>query len=161
MAARIMMHLEFLFLGKTREAYLAAGIDDYRRRLANYAEVEIRVLRDIRPASKPEAQIRQEEGVVLLAHLTPKTLVVVLDPGGKTIDSEGLASQVGEWEAVGRRHLTFLVGGALGLSPDVLDRADYKLSLSRMTFTHEMARLLILEQLYRAFSIRAGSGYHK
>lgn len=155
------MRLEFLFLGKTREAYLAAGIDDYRRRLTNYAEVEIRVLKEVRPASKPETQVRQEEGVALCTHLTPKTLVVALDPGGRAINSEELAKQVGEWEAGGRRHLTFLVGGALGLAPEVLARADYKLSLSRMTFTHEMARLLILEQLYRAFSIRAGSGYHK
>jgi 23S rRNA (pseudouridine1915-N3)-methyltransferase len=156
-----MMRLEFLFLGKTREAYLAAGIDDYRHRLANYAEVEIRVLKEVRPASKPEAQVRQEEGQALLTHLTPKTMVVALDPGGRVLSSEELAKQVGEWEEGSRRHLTFLVGGALGLAPEVLARADYKLSLSRMTFTHEMARLLIVEQLYRAFSIRAGSGYHK
>ncbi len=156
-----MMHLEFLFLGKTREAYLAAGIDDYRQRLANYAEVEIRVLKEVRPVSKPEAQVRQEEGAALLAHLPAKTLVVALDPGGRALSSEELAKQIGEWEDGGRRRLIFLVGGALGLSPEVLARADYKLSLSRLTFTHEMARLLILEQLYRAFSIRAGSGYHK
>lgn len=155
------MRFEFLFLGKTREAYLAAGIDDYRRRLANYAEVEIRVLKEVRPASKPEALIIQEEGQSLLSHLTPRSLVVVLDPGGRAISSEELAKQVGEWENVGRRHLTILVGGALGLAPEVLARADYRLSLSRMTFTHELARLLILEQLYRACSIRAGSGYHK
>lgn len=155
------MRLEFLFLGKTREAYLAAGIDDYRRRLANYTDLEIRVLKEVRPASKPELQVRKEEGAVLLAHLTPKTLVVVLDLGGTALNSEELAKQIGEWGDCGRRHLSFLVGGALGLSPEVLARADYKLSLSRMTFTHEMARLLILEQLYRAFSIRAGSGYHK
>lgn len=155
------MRLEFLFLGKTREAYLAAGIDDYRQRLANYAEVEIRVLKEVRPVSKPEAQVRQEEGVALLAHLPSKTMVVALDPGGRSLNSEELAKQIGEWEDGGRRKLSFLIGGALGLSPEVLARADYKLSLSRLTFTHEMARLLILEQLYRAFSIRAGSGYHK
>lgn len=155
------MRLEFLFLGKTREAYLAAGIDDYRRRLENYAGVEIRVLKEIRPAGKPEARVRQEEGQVLLNHLTAKSLVVALDPGGRAMNSEELAKQVGEWEDGGRRHLTFLVGGPLGLAPAVLTRADFKLSLSPMTFTHEMARLLIVEQLYRAFGIRAGSGYHK
>jgi len=155
------MRLEFLFLGKTREAYLAAGIDDYRRRLANYAEVEVRVLKEIRPASKPEAQVRQEEGQALLAHLPPKALIVALDPGGRSLSSEELAGQLGVWQDGGRRQLIFLVGGALGLAPEILARAEFKLSLSRMTFTHEMARLLILEQLYRAFSIRAGSGYHK
>lgn len=155
------MRLEFLFLGKTHEAYLAAGIDDYRRRLAHYAEVELRTLKEVRPVSKPAALVRQEEGQILLAHLAPKTLVVALDPGGRALDSEELAQQLGDWEEGGRRHLTFLVGGPLGLAPEVLARADYKLSLSPMTFTHEMARLLIIEQLYRAFSIRAGSGYHK
>lgn len=155
------MRLEFLFLGKTREPYLAAGIDDYRRRLSNYAEVEIRVLKEVRPASKPEAQVRQEEGQALLTHLNPRGLTVALDPGGRALSSEELAGLLGNWEDGGRRHLTFLVGGALGLAPEVLARADYRLSLSRMTFTHEMARLLVLEQLYRAFSIRAGSGYHK
>ncbi|NTV15620.1 MAG: 23S rRNA (pseudouridine(1915)-N(3))-methyltransferase RlmH [Desulfobulbaceae bacterium] len=155
------MRLEFLFPGKTREAYLAAGIDDYRRRLANYVEVEIRVLKEIRPASKPEAQVRQEEGQALLANLPPRALVVALDPGGRALSSEELAAQLGKWQEGGRRHLVFLVGGALGLAPEVLARAEFKLSLSRMTFTHEMARLLILEQLYRACGIRVGSAYHK
>jgi len=155
------MRLEFLFLGKTREAYLAAGIDAYRHRLVNYAEVDIRVIKEVRPASKPEAQIRQEEGQALLSHIPPRTLVVALDLGGKAVNSEELARQLGVWEDSGHRHLTFLLGGALGLAPEVLNRADFKLSMSRMTFTHEMARLLIMEQLYRAFSIRAGSGYHK
>lgn len=155
------MRLEFLFPGKTREAYLASGIDDYRRRLANYAEVEIRILKEVRPNSKPEPQVRQEEGQALLAHLPSKSLVVALDPGGLALSSEELAVQLGNWQDGGRRHLVFLVGGALGLAPGVLARADFKLSLSRMTFTHEMARLLLVEQLYRAFSIRAGSGYHR
>jgi len=155
------MRLEFLFPGKTRENYLAAGIDDYLRRLANYAEVEIRILKEIRPASKPDAQVRQEEGEALLAHLPPKALVVALDLSGRALSSEELAAQLVNWQDGGRRHLVFLVGGALGLAPEILARAGFKLSLSRMTFTHEMARLLLMEQLYRAFSIKAGSGYHK
>lgn len=155
------MRLEFLFPGKTREGYLAAGIDDFRKRLANYAEVEIKNLKEFKPGRKPEPLVRQEEGQSLLARLASKTLVVALDPGGHSLSSEELAARLAIWEENGRRHLTFLVGGALGLAPEVLSRADYTLSLSRMTFTHEMARLLLLEQLYRAFSIRAGSGYHK
>jgi len=156
-----MIRLEFLFPGKTRESYLAAGIDDFRRRLANYAEVEIKVLKEVRPGRKPDPQVRQEEGQALLARLAPKTLAVVLDPGGRALTSEELADRLADWEESGRRHLSFLVGGALGLAPEVLARADYTLSLSRLTFTHEMARLLLLEQLYRAFNIRSGTGYHK
>ncbi len=156
-----MIHLEFLFPGKTRESYLAAGIDDFRRRLANYAEIEIKVLKEVKPGRKPEPQVRQEEGQGLLARLAPKTLVVALDPAGRPISSEELATLLANWEEGGRRHLTFLVGGALGLAPEVLARADFTLSMSRLTFTHEMARLLLMEQLYRAFNIRAGTGYHK
>jgi len=156
-----MMQLEFLFPGKARESYLAAGIDDFRRRLANYAEGEIKVLKEIKPGRKPEPQVRREEGQALLARLAPKTLVVALEPAGRALSSEELASQLADWEESGRRHLTFLVGGALGLAPEVLARADFKLSLSRLTFTHEMTRLLLLEQLYRAFNIRAGTAYHK
>ena len=153
--------MEFLFPGKTRESYLAAGIDDFRNRLANYAEVEIKVLKEIKPGRKPEAQVRQEEGRALLARLTPKTLIVAMDPAGRALSSEELSDRLTDWEDSGRRHLTFLVGGALGLAPEVLARADFKLSLSRLTFTHEMARLLLMEQLYRAFNIRLGTGYHK
>jgi len=156
-----MLNLEFLFPGKTREVYLAEGVDDFRKRLARYAEVEIKTLKDVRPAGKPDGQIKKEEGEAILARLNPKALVIALDPGGRTLSSEELAGQIGTWEAGGRHHLTFLVGGALGLSPEVLARADFRLSLSRLTFTHEMARLILLEQIYRAFNIRAGTGYHK
>ena len=156
-----MLRLELLFPGKTREGYLAAGIEDFRRRLANFAEVEIKVLKEVKPGGKPPAQVRQEEGLALLARLAPKALVVALDPGGRALSSEELARQLATWEEGGRRHLIFLLGGALGLAPEVLGRADYILSLSRLTFTHEIARLLLLEQLYRASTIRAGTGYHK
>ena len=156
-----MMHLEFLFPGRTRESYLSAGIEDFSQRLSRYAEVGIRVLKEVRPAKKPETQVMREEGEALLAHLSPRTRVVALDPGGKTLSSEELAKLLEEWQTGGRGHLTFLVGGSLGLAPEVLARADFRLSLSRMTFTHEMARLLILEQLYRAFNILARTGYHK
>jgi len=156
-----MLRLEFLFPGRTRESYLAAGVEDFRNRLSNYAEVEIKILKEVKPGRKPEAQVRQEEGHALLARLAPKTLVVALDPAGRALSSGELADQLTNWEEGGRRHLTFLVGGALGLAPEVLSRADCTLSLSRMTFTHEMARLLLMEQLYRAFNIRAGTGYHK
>jgi 23S rRNA (pseudouridine1915-N3)-methyltransferase len=156
-----MIHLEFLFPGKTRESYLAAGIDDFRRRLEIYAKVEIKVLKEVKPGRKPESQVRHEEGEALLARLAPKTLVVALDPAGSALTSEELAARLANWEEGGRRHLTFLVGGALGLAPEVLARADFNLSLSRMTFTHEMARLILMEQLYRAFNIRSGTGYHK
>lgn len=156
-----MMRIDLLFLGKTKRNYLAAGIDDFCGRLERYAEINIRILKDVKPAGKPDLRIKDEEGAILLAHLEPKSLLVVLDPGGRQFSSEKLAVSLGEWRDCGKNHLTIVLGGALGLSAAVLARADLVLSLSQMTFTHEMARLLIVEQLYRAFNILTGTGYHK
>ena len=155
------MRIELFFVGKTKESYLASGIDDFQKRLKRYAEVDIRVCKDVKPASKPDQQVKREEGQVLLSHLDKKTFLVVLDPGGRELSSEELAEHLGNWQDSGRRHISIVLGGALGLDEEVLTRADLVVSLSRMTFTHEMARLIIMEQLYRAFNIRAGSGYHK
>ena len=155
------MRIEPLFIGKTKESYLASGIDDFHKRLKRYAEVDIRVCKDVKPASKPDQQVKREEGKALLSHLDKKTFLVALDPGGRELSSEELAERLGNWQDSGRRHISIVLGGALGLDEEILSRADLVVSLSRMTFTHEMARLIIMEQLYRAFNIRAGSGYHK
>lgn len=155
------MRIDLLFLGKTRKNYLAAGIDDFCQRLKRYADVDVRILKDVKPASKPDLKVKQEEGALLLAHLAPKSFLVALDPGGRQLSSEKLAVCLGDWRDCGRNHITIVLGGSLGLSAEVLARADLQLSLSKMTFTHEMARLLIVEQLYRAFNILHGTGYHK
>ena len=155
------MRIDFLFIGKTKKDYLAAGIDDFCRRLKRYAEIDVRILKVVKPASKPALKVKQEEGALLLAHLEPKSFLVVLDPGGRPLSSEKLADCLRDWRDCGKNHITIVLGGALGLSEEVLSRADLLLSLSKMTFTHEMARLLIVEQLYRAFNIMTGTGYHK
>jgi 23S rRNA (pseudouridine1915-N3)-methyltransferase len=155
------MRIELIFIGKTKEAYLASGIEDFHKRLKRYAEVDIRVCKDVRPASKPDQQVKREEGKVLLSHVDKKTFLVALDPGGRELSSEQLAERLGNWQDSGRRHISIVLGGALGLDDEILARADLVVSLSRMTFTHELARLVIMEQLYRAFNIRAGTGYHK
>jgi len=155
------MQIELLFIGKTRESYLASGIADFHKRLKRYTQIDIRVCKDVKPASKPDQQVKREEGAVLLSHLAKKTFLVVLDPGGRELSSEELAECLGNWQDSGRQHVSIVLGGSLGLDEGILARADLIVSLSRMTFTHEMARLIIMEQLYRAFNIRAGSGYHK
>ncbi len=155
------MQIELIFLGKTKENYLAAGIEDFRGRLNRFARVNIKVLKDVKPAGKPDAKIKGEEGESLLSHLHKRTLLIALDPGGREVNSEGFAKHIGGWRDSGRDHITFVLGGSLGLGGAVLDRADLVLSLSKLTFTHEMARLIIMEQLYRAFNILAGTGYHK
>lgn len=156
------MRYELLFLGKTREKYLEQGILDFHNRLSRYVELDIRVLKGKKVGDKEaEAKIKDEEGKLLLSRISPGAMVVALDPGGKALASEDLAEQLAQWETAGRRIISFLIGGHLGLSLDILSRADFVLSLSRMTFTHEMTRLLLLEQLYRARTIMAGTGYHK
>ena len=156
------MRFELLFLGKTKEKYLAAGIEDFRNRLSRYAEVEIKTLKEIKWGSSESAKkIKAEETARLLAGCTQPTMLVALDPGGKQASSEELAELLQLWEEQGHRKITFIIGGPLGLAQSIRQSADLLLSLSAMTFTHEMARLLLLEQLYRASSIRAGSKYHK
>lgn len=156
------MRFELLFLGKTKEKYLAAGIEDFRNRLSRYGEVEIKTLKEVKWGNnESEKKIKDEETARLLAGCVQPTLIVALDPGGKQASSEELADYLQQWEEQGRRKITFIIGGPLGLAPSIRQSADLLLSLSAMTFTHEMARLLLLEQLYRAASIRAGSKYHK
>ncbi|MDA8164860.1 MAG: 23S rRNA (pseudouridine(1915)-N(3))-methyltransferase RlmH, partial [Desulfobacteraceae bacterium] len=108
-----------------------------------------------------EEKIREEEGKLLLAKMSQPSFMVALDPGGRQVSSEDLAGMVGSWQETGHRCVSFLIGGPVGLDPKLVARADLSLSLSRMTFTHDMARLLLVEQLYRVFTIRAGTGYHK
>ncbi len=156
------MRLELLFPGKTREEYLARGIDDFAGRLRRYVELELRVVKAAKPGrGEDEARLIREEGRLLLSRVPPEAFLVALDPGGRLLDSPELAQRLGHWEEQGREKLIFVIGGHLGLAPEVLARADFALSLSPLTFTHEMARLLLLEQLYRAWNIRQGTAYHK
>jgi 23S rRNA (pseudouridine1915-N3)-methyltransferase len=151
----------FLFLGKTRQAYLDAGIADYASRLGRYARVEIRIIKERYSNRDTDAAIRRKGGDLLLEHCSPKSFKVALDPGGKQYDSPGLARQLSAWRDQGRQELVFLLGGHVGLDRSVIQAADALWSLSRLTFTHEMSRLIMLEQLYRAWTIVEGGQYHK
>ena len=155
------MRFEFLFLGKTKEAYLAAGIADYAERLGRYIAVDIKTLKE-RKAKKGEPESLQiEKQGETLGQSAQGSYIVCLDRTGRQIDSLELATQVERWEMQGLKKITFIIGGPLGLSPALLAGADLVLSLSPMTFTHEMTRLFLLEQLYRACTIKAGEKYHK
>ena len=152
-------------LGKTKEQYLAAGIDDYAGRLRRFVPLDLPALKEKKNATKEDsARLQHEEARILLGSLPQlggATKVVALAPAGQQLSSEDLADLLCRWEDQGVREIAFLIGGPTGLAAELVQKADYVLSLSRMTFTHEMARLLVLEQLYRAFSIKAGTGYHK
>ena len=162
------MRFELLFLGKTRAEYLARGIEDFAGRLGRYVELKITTIKAPRPPKSggpkndgEEGRLIREEGRLLLSHWPAGTRLVALDPGGSMPTSPALAELLTRWQEQGAGHITFVLGGPLGLAPEVLARADLVLSLSALTFTHEMARLLLLEQLYRAWTIKIGSGYHK
>lgn len=156
------MKLLLNFLGKTREPYLEAGIKDFRSRLGHYARLEIKILKDVRRIKgEPDSRFIQQEADILLGAVPKGSLVVALDAAGRQLTSRELAGQLGRWQGEGRPAVSFLIGGPSGLAASVLQEADLVLSLSRMTFTHEMARLILLEQLYRAYTIRAGEKYHK
>jgi 23S rRNA (pseudouridine1915-N3)-methyltransferase len=148
-------------VGKTRAAFVQAGVDFYLKRLRFYHPLDVLTVREEKPHSglTPE-QIKEKEGVRLLARVPKPARVIVLEAGGREFTSEGLAHWLAGLEHEAQSPLVFIIGGHLGLSSSVLEVAEHRLSLSRLTFTHELSRLLLLEQLYRAATIRAGHPYH-
>ena len=156
------MKIHLIFVGKTREAYLREGIEDYLARLRHYVPVRVTVVRAeplLREAMEEEAIGRESDRVE--AQVDPGDHLVVLDRLGKQMTSEELARWWAQMERGGCRELALAVGGALGFSDRLRRRANTLLSLGRMTFTHEMSRLVLLEQLYRARTILRGEKYHK
>lgn len=153
------MRIRVLAVGRDRSGLYRPALEEYARRLEHYARFEVvEVPEARRHAGTPRA--RDEEGEALLARLRDGERVVALDERGKEPSSQELALRLGGWLA-GGRDLAFVVGGADGLSEAVRARADESLSLSRLTLAHRLARLVLLEQLYRAFTILRGEPYHK
>lgn len=154
------MKFVFPFLGKTTQQYLEDGIHDFAGRLGRFVQVELVILREKTSKKLPEDRFRQKEAEQLLERCGATSCLVALDAGGLQLDSAGLAQQITDWENRGLKTVHFLIGGHLGLHRDVIRRADMVLSLSSMTFTHEMTRLILMEQLYRAWMIKSGRKYH-
>lgn len=154
------MNIDCIFLGGTSEGYLETGIADFQKRLERYGQIRIKIVKERKGRITDQARI-DIEGRDLLEQVEPKSLVVALDRTGRQMGSEALAALLQQWRDQNRRTVSFIIGGALGLSRQVVTSADLVLSLSVMTFTHEMARLILMEQIYRAFTILAGTKYHK
>ena len=148
-------------LGKTREPYLAAGIQDYAQRLSRFATVELPVLKERHGHKDPDEVVKSHDAELLLEQAGAAGLCIALDPIGKHPVSGEFAGLLTSWENRGIGTVCFLIGGHLGLHQTVREKANMLLSLSRLTFTHEMTRLILLEQLYRACTIKAGHKYHK
>lgn len=158
------MKITIVAAGKIKEKYLTAGINEFLKRLKPFANVNIVEINEEKmkdnPSEAEKKQVLAQEGQRLLKQVPEGSYLYVLDVYGKAISSEELASQMQELGLKGRSSITFLIGGAFGLSEEVRAAADFRLSFSPMTFTHQMIRLLLTEQIYRAFKINRGEKYH-
>lgn len=159
------MNISIITVGKLKEKYLKSGIDEYLKRLTSYAKVEIIEIPDEKAPEELShsemEQVKQKEGERLLSKLSQDTYVIALAIDGKMKSSEELAQSIDKLAVYGKSKIAFIIGGSLGLSNEVLQRADEKLSFSKMTFPHQLMRLILLEQIYRAFRINRNEPYHK
>lgn len=159
------MNISIIAVGKLKEKYLKSGIDEYLKRLSSYAKVEIIEIPDEKAPEELSPsemeQVKQKEGEKLLSKLSQDTYVIALEIDGKMKSSEELADTLDKLATYGKSKVAFIIGGSLGLSNNVLQRAEEKLSFSKMTFPHQLMRLILLEQVYRAFRINRNEPYHK
>lgn len=155
------MDATLLVIGKTSNSHISACVDDYCCRLRRYLPFSIKTLPDVRNARKlTEAQQKEVEADLILQQITSADCVVLLDEHGREFSSMEFATYMQKKMGSGLKRLIFVVGGPYGFSPRVYDRANEKISLSRMTFNHEMIRLFFTEQVYRAMTILRGEPYH-
>ena len=150
------MKFRFVWIGKTKDKNWKTLQDEYLKRLSHFVKCEVTEIKD---SLKHEGA--EIEGKRILEMLNPKTFAVVLDVSGRAISSHQLSAELDRWQTVGHKEITFIIGGFEGVSDAIRERADYLLSLSFLTFTHEMARVVLLEQLYRGYSILKGFPYQK
>ncbi len=153
------MNIEFIVIGKTKENYLAEAVDDFKKRLSRYCQISISVIKERKGRFSEQERI-DFEGKQILAKVPANSFVILLDRSGEKIKSKKLAKLLSNWKE-NHPQLTVIIGGYLGVSKEVIINSNYVLSLSEMTFTHDMARFIVMEQLYRAFSIISGTKYHK
>jgi 23S rRNA (pseudouridine1915-N3)-methyltransferase len=155
------MKAELWYIGKTSFGYLDEGVAIYEKRLGHYLSFSTTLIPDIKNAGSlnPE-QLKQKEGEAVFSKLKKDDFIVLLDERGKHLTSVEFSTFMEQRLQMGSRRLVFLIGGAWGFSEGLYQRADFKLSLSKMTFSHQMVRLFFLEQLYRAMTILRGENYH-
>ncbi|MCR5832190.1 MAG: 23S rRNA (pseudouridine(1915)-N(3))-methyltransferase RlmH [Lachnospiraceae bacterium] len=159
------MKIDILAVGKIKERYFGDAVDEYVKRLSRYATVNITEVKDEKTTEG--ASDRENELVMiaeakrLLPYMDDKAVTIPLCIEGKQMSSEELADYITDLENSGRSHIRFVIGGSLGLDGSVKDRGDLKLSFSKMTFPHQLMRVVLLEQIYRAFRIKNNEPYHK
>lgn len=158
------MQIQILCIGKIKDSWIASGIAEFEKRLRPYAKVIVTELAEVRipdnASESDELRVKEKEGELLISNIKSGFIPVALDPRASIISSEELAKYIGDAKISGN-NICFIIGGPLGLSQTFLASIPKKVSISRMTFTHTMCRLIIFEQIYRAFRITNGEPYHK
>jgi 23S rRNA (pseudouridine1915-N3)-methyltransferase len=155
------MQIDFIFVGKTVQKWLVEGCDEYANRLVHYVKFSQIIIPELKEAKKlSKDQIKEKEGKEILHHLQASDILVLFDERGKEFRSLEYADFLQKLLLGSVKRVVFVVGGAYGFSKEVYQRANFKVSLSQMTFSHQMIRLFALEQLYRAFTIIKGEPYH-
>ena len=155
------MKIVFLVIGKTDESYLDTGILKYIKRLEHYVPFEMKIIPDIKNRKTlTEEQQKKAEGELILSNINVGDDLVLLDENGKTFSSVSFSQWIEKQMNIGSKRMIFVVGGPYGFSKEVYAKAKFKISLSEMTFSHQMIRLIFVEQLYRAFTIIKGEPYH-
>lgn len=159
------MIITLLCVGSIKEHYWTEAIQEYSKRLSAYHKFQIIAVKDEKDpkeiSDRAIAVVKDREGERLLKHIHPDDYVIALAIEGRQFDSLGFADFLQKQESLGRTHLVFIIGGSYGLSDDVLKRSDFSLSFSKLTFPHQLMRVLFTEQLYRASRINSGQKYHK
>lgn len=159
------MKITLITVGKIKETYFTGAIKEYGKRLSRYCKLEVRELADEKTpdgaSAALEQQIKKKEGARILKAIREEAYVVALAIDGNPLDSEQLAKKIEALGIAGVSHITFIIGGSLGLDESVIKRADYLLSFSKMTFPHQLMRVILLEQIYRSYRIMQNEPYHK
>ena len=160
-----MVKITLICVGKIKEKYLKDAISEYSKRLSKFCNLEIKEVADVKTkenmSQAEEALIKDKEGERIAALIKPDDYVVTLEIDGQMVSSEGLSEKMSSLFVSGVSKMTFVIGGSVGLSDKVIGRADYHLSFSKMTFPHQLMRVILLEQIYRSFKISQGEPYHK
>ena len=159
------MNIDIVCVGRIKERYLTDAIAEYSKRLSRYCKLDIIEVADEKTPEHASAgvdrQIKAKEGERIAKHLKDGAFVIALAINGKQLSSEELAAKINDLGLRGTSHIQLVIGGSIGLDEAVLKRADYKLSFSKMTFPHQLMRVILLEQIYRAYKINSHEPYHK
>lgn len=155
------MKICLLVIGKTDAAYIRSGIEEYEKRMGKYVNYEMKVLSDVKNSKHMSEEVQKEkEGELLLEQLQTGDFVVLLDEKGKQLNSVEFSTYVAQKMQLGIKRMVFIIGGPYGFTGKVYERGNDKISLSKMTFSHQMVRMIFIEQLYRAMTIWKGEPYH-